>query len=108
MIMRNRKTWSRRKLDHQYFPAFCHGTVRPWPERFLMFIKLNIQHFGQNRFAWGGSHRQWTPMLDPLWFWTALNLDAMSTSHPIEIPVGHPDEVDEIFDAISYAKGNFV
>jgi len=38
----------------------------------------------------------------------ALQLDAMDNSHPIEVPVGHPDEVDEIFDAISYSKGNCV
>ncbi|XP_029649744.1 puromycin-sensitive aminopeptidase [Octopus sinensis] len=35
----------------------------------------------------------------------ALKLDALHTSHPIEVPVGHPAEVDEIFDAISYCKG---
>ncbi|GAB1610661.1 puromycin-sensitive aminopeptidase-like [Argonauta hians] len=35
----------------------------------------------------------------------ALKLDALHTSHPIEVPVGHPSEVDEIFDAISYCKG---
>uniref|UniRef100_H2Z0A6 Aminopeptidase n=1 Tax=Ciona savignyi TaxID=51511 RepID=H2Z0A6_CIOSA len=35
----------------------------------------------------------------------AMDLDALDNSHPIEIPVGHPDEVDEIFDAISYSKG---
>lgn len=35
----------------------------------------------------------------------ALDLDALHTSHPIEVPVGNPDEVDEIFDAISYSKG---
>ena len=35
----------------------------------------------------------------------ALKLDALSSSHPIEVPVGHPSEVDEIFDAISYDKG---
>ncbi|KAJ8317302.1 hypothetical protein KUTeg_005206 [Tegillarca granosa] len=35
----------------------------------------------------------------------ALELDALNNSHPIEVPVGHPDEVDEIFDAISYSKG---
>lgn len=23
----------------------------------------------------------------------------------LQVPVGHPDEVDEIFDAISYSKG---
>ncbi|XP_071942533.1 puromycin-sensitive aminopeptidase-like [Antedon mediterranea] len=35
----------------------------------------------------------------------ALNLDALKNSHPIEVPVGHPDEIDEIFDLISYSKG---
>ena len=35
-------------------------------------------------------------------FKNALQLDAMDTSHPIEVPVGHPDEVDEIFDHIRY------
>ncbi|XP_046581725.1 puromycin-sensitive aminopeptidase-like isoform X2 [Haliotis rubra] len=35
----------------------------------------------------------------------ALELDALHTSHPVEVPVGHPAEVDEIFDAISYCKG---
>ena len=35
----------------------------------------------------------------------ALILDAMESSHPIEVPVSHPDEINEIFDGISYAKG---
>ena len=38
-------------------------------------------------------------------FKRALQLDSLDTSHPIEVPVGHPEEVDEIFDAISYSKG---
>jgi len=38
-------------------------------------------------------------------FIRALDLDALNNSHPIEVPVGHPAEVDEIFDAISYSKG---
>jgi len=38
-------------------------------------------------------------------FYNAINLDAMDSSHAIEIPVGHPSEIDEIFDAISYCKG---
>jgi puromycin-sensitive aminopeptidase len=35
----------------------------------------------------------------------ALELDALKNSHPIEVPVGHPSEIDEIFDLISYSKG---
>jgi len=38
-------------------------------------------------------------------FTRALELDALKNSHAIEIEVGHPSEVDEIFDAISYSKG---
>lgn len=34
-----------------------------------------------------------------------LELDALRNSHPIQVPVGHPSEIDEIFDDISYSKG---
>jgi puromycin-sensitive aminopeptidase len=36
---------------------------------------------------------------------SALELDSLKSSHPIEVPVGPPSEVDEIFDDISYNKG---
>ena len=36
---------------------------------------------------------------------SALEFDALKNSHPIEIEVGHPSEVEEIFDSISYNKG---
>ena len=32
-------------------------------------------------------------------------LDSIGTSHPISIPVNHPDEIGGIFDQISYTKG---
>ncbi|XP_022199071.2 puromycin-sensitive aminopeptidase isoform X2 [Nilaparvata lugens] len=35
----------------------------------------------------------------------ALELDSLDNSHPIQVPVGHPSEIDEIFDDISYSKG---
>jgi puromycin-sensitive aminopeptidase len=38
----------------------------------------------------------------------ALELDALSNTHPIEVEVHHPDEISEIFDAVSYAKGSVV
>jgi aminopeptidase 2 len=38
----------------------------------------------------------------------ALSLDSLRSSHPIEVPIKHVDEVNEIFDHISYAKGSCV
>lgn len=38
----------------------------------------------------------------------ALKLDALEHTHPIEAPIGHPDEIRTIFDAISYSKGSSV
>lgn len=35
----------------------------------------------------------------------ALSLDGMTNTHAIEIPVHHPGEISEIFDAVSYSKG---
>lgn len=35
----------------------------------------------------------------------ALDADSLNSSHPIEVPVNHPSEIDEIFDVISYNKG---
>lgn len=38
-------------------------------------------------------------------FGLALSLDSLQSSHPVEVAVTHSDEINEIFDAISYAKG---
>ncbi len=35
----------------------------------------------------------------------ALRLDSLKSTHSIEIPVHHPDEIGEIFDEVSYSKG---
>ncbi|XP_034944912.1 aminopeptidase Ey isoform X2 [Chelonus insularis] len=34
-----------------------------------------------------------------------FTLDALASSHPISVEVRHPDEINEIFDRISYGKG---
>ncbi|XP_047472166.1 aminopeptidase N-like [Penaeus chinensis] len=34
-----------------------------------------------------------------------FDLDSLESSHRISIPVGHPDEIAEVFDGISYQKG---
>ncbi len=38
----------------------------------------------------------------------ALKLDSLANSHPIEVKVNHPDEINEIFDMVSYAKGSAI
>ncbi len=35
---------------------------------------------------------------------SALELDALNESHPILQPVNNPDEIESLFDTISYAK----
>ncbi|XP_071098659.1 endoplasmic reticulum aminopeptidase 1-like isoform X1 [Haliotis cracherodii] len=41
-------------------------------------------------------------------FLTSMYLDSMSNSHPVHVPVDNPDEINEIFDKISYSKGGSV
>ncbi|CAL2233733.1 unnamed protein product [Prunus armeniaca] len=48
----------------------------------------------------------WTQFLDECT--GGLRLDALEESHPIEVEINHADEVDEIFDDISYTKGAFL
>ena len=39
---------------------------------------------------------------------SALSLDSLRSSHPIEVPIKAPDDINQIFDSISYAKGSCV
>ena len=38
-------------------------------------------------------------------FTRATSLDALSNSHPIHVPIHNVDDIDSIFDAITYSKG---
>jgi len=38
----------------------------------------------------------------------ALGRDCLKNTHPIQVPVESPDEIEQIFDAISYGKGAHV
>jgi puromycin-sensitive aminopeptidase len=39
---------------------------------------------------------------------SALSLDSLKSSHPIQVPIAHAEEVEQVFDAISYCKGGSV
>ncbi|KAL7538749.1 hypothetical protein ACHAXR_008772 [Thalassiosira sp. AJA248-18] len=39
---------------------------------------------------------------------SAMRLDALKSSHPIQVPIHRAEEVEEVFDAISYCKGGSV
>jgi aminopeptidase N len=37
-----------------------------------------------------------------------LDIDALESSHPVSVEVFHPDEINDIFDTITYLKGSSV
>jgi len=63
----------------EFMEYLCTDRIHPEYEMFKVFIK--------DDFAMG------------------MEWDALDSSHPVEVEVKHPDEVDEIFDYISYKKG---
>uniref|UniRef100_A0A915HSW0 Puromycin-sensitive aminopeptidase n=1 Tax=Romanomermis culicivorax TaxID=13658 RepID=A0A915HSW0_ROMCU len=34
----------------------------------------------------------------------AMSLDALKNSHPVEVPINNPNEIEDIYDAVSYSK----
>lgn len=89
------------ELAHQWFGNLV--TMRWWTdlwlnEGFASWIEyLAIDHIFPDWNIWTqfASNEQQT----------ALKLDALQHTHPVEVLVRHPDEIRTIFDAISYSKG---
>ncbi|CAG2105680.1 unnamed protein product [Medioppia subpectinata] len=92
------------EIAHQWFGNLV--TMDWWTdlwlnEGFATFISyLCINHLFSD-------YHIWTQYVSETYL-AALNLDALHNSHPIEVPVGHPSEINEIFDKISYNKGSAV
>uniref|UniRef100_A0A0E0M0C7 Aminopeptidase n=1 Tax=Oryza punctata TaxID=4537 RepID=A0A0E0M0C7_ORYPU len=102
------------KLDMVAIPDFAAGAMEnyglvTYREVSLLFdeqsssayFKQNMSHLSVDSFfpQWN----IWTQFLDSTT--SALKLDSLAESHPIEVEIHHASEVDEIFDAISYDKG---
>lgn len=89
------------ELAHQWFGNLV--TMEFWTQlwlkegvaRFMEFVGIDSIFPEWNA---------WTEFVQSV-YGLAQSLDAMKSSHPVEVEVKHSDEIDEIFDAISYAKG---
>lgn len=111
MLYNSNKAWIKNKLRvatvvahelaHQWFGNLV--TPKWWDdlwlnEGFASYVEyLGVDHVEPN----------WRVMdmhvIDDLH--SVLAIDGLSTSHQISIPVSNPDEINEIFDQISYSKG---
>ncbi len=89
------------ELAHQWFGNLV--TMEWWThlwlnEGFASFIEyLAIDHIFPEWDIW--TQFVGTELAD------AFSLDALKNTHPIEVEVGHPAEISEIFDRVSYSKG---
>ncbi|XP_064645102.1 endoplasmic reticulum aminopeptidase 1-like isoform X1 [Lineus longissimus] len=90
------------ELAHQWFGNLV--TMKWWNDLWLNegFASF-VQYIGTDVFKpkWKVFDEFVTDTLQP-----ALNLDSLSNSHPISVPVKNPSQINEIFDAISYKKGS--
>ncbi|GME75728.1 unnamed protein product [Ambrosiozyma monospora] len=92
------------EIAHSWFGNYC--TMNWWSdlwlnESFATYVGwLSVQNM----------HPEWNVFIDfvSTAVQPALDLDSLRNSHPIEVQVYHADEIDEIFDAISYLKGGSV
>eukprot|EP01090_Pellita_catalonica_P008953 TRINITY_DN20009_c0_g1_i1.p1 TRINITY_DN20009_c0_g1~~TRINITY_DN20009_c0_g1_i1.p1 ORF type:complete len:615 (-),score=110.66 TRINITY_DN20009_c0_g1_i1:64-1881(-) len=102
------RTGTARTISHEIVHQWFGNLVTmPWwntiwlNEGFARFIEfLAVDHIFPH---W----QIWTQFVQYVWT-RAMDLDALESSHPIEVDVKSPGEINEIFDSITYAKGGAV
>ena len=89
------------ELTHQWFGNLV--TMEWWTDLWLnesfasWMSYLGVDHLFPEWKVWTQfNNEEQTP---------ALRLDGLNNTHPIEVPIHHPDEIRTIFDLISYEKG---
>lgn len=91
------------ELSHQWFGDLV--TMKWWDDLWLNEgFATFIEYLGTNHV-----HPDWK-MFDQFTgeLFDAFEFDSVKSSHPIYVPVENPDQINEIFDKISYAKGGCV
>lgn len=92
------------ELAHQWFGNLV--TMKWWTdlwlnEGFATYVaSLGVEHL----------HPEWHSLEEESVDNTLgiFKFDALTSSHPVSVEIGHPNQISEIFDAISYEKGSTV
>jgi tricorn protease interacting factor F2/3 len=97
------------ELAHQWFGDLV--TMKWWNdiwlnESFATFIAYKAVHSIHPEWRIWNNFYNGEPGVETLA--GALRQDCLKNTHPIEVPVNSPDEIEQIFDAISYGKGAHV
>jgi len=92
------------ELAHQWFGNLV--TMQWWDD---LWLNEGFASWAEN-WAADNIYPEWT-MWDQ--FTTghlsyAMKLDSLKSSHPIQVPIHRAEEVEEVFDGISYCKGGSV
>jgi len=94
----------------------AHEMAHMWFGDLVTMAWWNDLWLNESFASWMGDKA--VDVLHPEWqMWTqfvssdtnrALSLDGLKNSHPIEQEVNNPDEIGQLFDAISYSKGGSI
>lgn len=89
------------EIAHQWFGNLV--TMKWWNDLWLNESFATYMSF----LAMSAIHPEWNLWSDFLLYETggALMGDSLSDTHAIDVPVERPEEIEEIFDEISYGKG---
>nr|XP_022330971.1 endoplasmic reticulum aminopeptidase 1-like [Crassostrea virginica] len=89
------------ELAHQWFGNLV--TMKWWDDLWLNEgFATFVEYLGTESLAesWKMEHQFFELTLSP-----ALTYDSVKSSHPIATPVHNPDQINDLFDSISYFKG---